>query len=740
MLTALLLVPAALAATLTVGPDGDHATLDEALAAASSGDTLLIAEGTYAACLDLGGRSLTLEGAGAEATLLDGSGCESAIVADEGESLTLRALGVQSADGRAVAVVGGALLLSEVALTGGSATMGGLVHLDGGGALEVVDSALGGGQASWGGALWVGEGGRVTLSGSALAENGASEGGGAVHLESGASLEMEGGALRSNTAVRGGAIHAPAGASLALDGVEASANQASEHGGLVYAEGELTLELSGGSYTENAALYGSGGLVWLYGGGELTLSGTTVSGSSAWESGGALYLDYGVRLYITDSTLAGNQSTAGDGGVLWQSFYGELALDGVTLSSNTARGDGGALALEFLVGEARLDGVSLDGNQSLDGSGGAIWTSSTLDLRVADSVFTGNTAAFSGGALALDPAGLIEISGSELAENRAEQGSGGAISLDAWEEGVWWVSLDRLTLSSNTAGADGGAVSAQGLAGLALGSATLEGNQADLGGLGRDGGALHAEAVGALSVTRTRFCTNSAGDGGAVSLLEVESSEWRNVAWLENVASGQGGAVRAEASALTVLNADLLGNVATEGAISAEASTLVLVNDLLAWSTGGALVGDEASRDASTVAYDAWYGNDADAGGAFALDGEGHVLAEPGLAAWAGGDCAADLSLLADSPLIDAGDPTLYDGGGSRSDIGITGGPLEEGQRAPDEEDSGDSGGEGEGEGEGEDTGGKGEDGCGCASGGGAGGAGWALLAALAARRRPRRG
>ena len=62
------------AATLTVGPS-DYPSIQSAIDAASSQDTISISSGSYAECLDLGGKDLSLEGSGS--VTIDGSACNS---------------------------------------------------------------------------------------------------------------------------------------------------------------------------------------------------------------------------------------------------------------------------------------------------------------------------------------------------------------------------------------------------------------------------------------------------------------------------------------------------------------------------------------------------------------------------------------------------------------------------------------------------------------------------------------
>lgn len=764
---ALLLAAPTLAATLTVGPTGGYATLSEAVAAAASGDDLVIEAGTYAGCVDLGGRTLVIAGAGSTATTLDGAGCAAVFTANAAETATISGLSITNVGGRAVAAANGAAIIlndvaissvgeaslyggaisldnasatiSNSALSAGTAERGGLVWVSGGGVLSLVDTTLSAGLATDGGAVYVGAGSALNLEGATLSANTASEGGGAIYLGEDATLDDAGSAWTANTAYRGGAIYAPEGASVTLTDATLSGNLAEEHGGAIYGELGLEVVATGGSFTGNQALYGSGGAFFLYGTGAVILSETSITQGFAWSDGGALYLDYNIDFSMEGGSLRENTALTGAGGALYQTFYGEVEIEGAQLSDNQSQGSGGALYLDFLVGQARIEDCVFSGNRSEAGDGGALTTNNSMDLRLSDSTFASNAAGYEGGALSLDPAGLLEIADTTFTDNVATAGGGGAIRLDAWTEDAYYASLDRLTLSGNMAALDGGAISAVGLAGLALGSATLVGNRADTDGLGRGGGALYVEAVSSLTLTHSCLCANEAQDGGALYLREVGAADGRNNALLENRAGGSGAAIFAADTSLALVNNDLLSNEAGAGAVHVEGGQLTLVNNLLAWSVGGAISADAAGAAAATLTYDAWFENDLDAVGAITLDtsADGNLVAAPQIVDYrADGACGDDLSLLAGSPLIDAGDPTIYDGNETRSDIGATGGPLEDGlARTEDTSEPADDSGE-------DDTGGVGGDdketGCGCAAGGAAYDMvnGLVLLLALGRRRR----
>ena len=71
----LLLLATARAATWTVDPagTGDFLTIQEAVTAASDGDTVEISAGVFTEDISLGGRALTLAGAGSASTILRAS-------------------------------------------------------------------------------------------------------------------------------------------------------------------------------------------------------------------------------------------------------------------------------------------------------------------------------------------------------------------------------------------------------------------------------------------------------------------------------------------------------------------------------------------------------------------------------------------------------------------------------------------------------------------------------------------
>jgi hypothetical protein len=123
------------AANFSVCASGcDQTTVAAAVAAAASGDTIVIAPGTYAANIEIPANVvLTLQGAGAGVTILDGGGQGPVLIVDFGATVTLQSVTVQHGGNPKELQMGGIvaygnLTVSDSLITGNSvglATIGG---------------------------------------------------------------------------------------------------------------------------------------------------------------------------------------------------------------------------------------------------------------------------------------------------------------------------------------------------------------------------------------------------------------------------------------------------------------------------------------------------------------------------------------------------------------------------------------------------------------------------------------
>ncbi len=201
----------------------------------------------------------------------------------------------------------------------------------------------------------------------------------------------------------GGAIRGTAAVTLTNMVVEGNHISVSGHGACVDAP---TILVSGSDFFSNSA-QGDGGCLR---GGTITVSNSMFTGNSSGASGGAIVST--ASTVITNSKFGG--TSTGDG--------------------NTASGGGGAIALG--TGNLSVSGSTFQANKSNSAitSGGAVHSSSSGTVTIADSTFGGialnhGNQAPAGGALAID-AGTLNASGSTFFSNQATaaNGVGGAVA------------------------------------------------------------------------------------------------------------------------------------------------------------------------------------------------------------------------------------------------------------------------------------------------------------------------
>lgn len=348
-----LFVPTSIASTLTVGATGTYAGIQDAVDAAASGDTITIEAGTYAECVDLGGRDLRLIGAGSGGTFLDGGGaCAAALTAELGETAQLSGLSISNGAKRAVSLASGSFRLVDVRVTdsGNTADPGGGLYVSGG-SVELEDCVLSGNTASKGGNLYL-AGADAVLTDTEVSDGTASSGGG-IYLDSDAGVAPSITVLTSLI----------------------SGNSASSAGGL-YADSWSTVVSEGSDWRENTNSSGAGGAILM--GGSTTLS-------------------------STDDTFSDNGGSSSTGGVTGGAVYSSGAsVDFVraTFSSNVARTGGAALLYNGCV--ASFTDSSFEENSS-GSAGGAVYASTNVVLSVVGSTFSGNesgpTTSGAGGAI-----------------------------------------------------------------------------------------------------------------------------------------------------------------------------------------------------------------------------------------------------------------------------------------------------------------------------------------------------
>jgi len=324
------------------------------------------------------------------------------------------------------------LFLSKVTVSGGTNSNGGLNE---GGAIftnsentnAVLDNVIlsNNNAAAWGGAVY-NEHGNFWITNSILTDN-SSEYGGAIYNYWG-NMVLTNDIISGNSASWGGGAMYNGYTNLTITGGSISNNSAASQGGALWDQNTLT-EISGGAKI-NGNTAGSGSDQGLGGAvhenaTRLDISNSTISGNSVVgtsSAGGAIYVENQSEMTITKTTFAsdrtGSTATCIDscsgGGAIF--FYPEASGNGsssLTINASTFHAD-------------NTGAVNIEGEY-----GGA-------DVQIANSSFTGNTAAldYGGGAMSIYSyyGGIDTVLSNDRFANNTNSGYDSAGAIETYSE------------------------------------------------------------------------------------------------------------------------------------------------------------------------------------------------------------------------------------------------------------------------------------------------------------------
>ncbi|HEX7050118.1 MAG TPA: hypothetical protein VF188_07965, partial [Longimicrobiales bacterium] len=255
------------------------------------------------------------------------------------------------------------------------------------------------------------------------------------------------------------------------------------------------------------------------GGGSPTLANLRFLGNTANRYGGGMYNSGGSPAL---SDVAFEDNTAGYGGGMGSESSSTPALDDVTFTSNTATNFGGGLYNE--ASNPVLTGVTFTTNSALHGGGMADVNGSVSTLR--NVTFTGNTATSSGGGLANEAGGESVLVDVHFFSNTAAFG-GGLMALASSPK------IANAVFSGNTATSGGGGASVGGtgspepvFVNVLFTGNTVTGTSG--------GGGLEIESGNVELVNVTFSRNNSAAPGGGIAnyanVTLVNTILWGNTA------------------------------------------------------------------------------------------------------------------------------------------------------------------------------------------------------------------
>lgn len=606
-----------------------------ALASASAGDEIWVAQGTYFADPTIQSVSFHLNGSadiagiygGFDASALPSSICDAdpsayptilsgeingAGITDNTERIIL--VTPLAAD----LVIQGLHIQYGYADGGGAANSGAGVHYEGGSTFTLSINAcefLKNTASSFGGAIYTGANGVISLNIGCGLEN----------------------TVIYNQANRGGGMYTQTGATVSVQSSYFGFNNANRGGGIFYRSTANTIE-SGLIFEQNTSAL-EGGAIFENVCSTVSSANCVFVDNVAGSNGGAVYTRNSGRS-ISSSDL--KQNSAFSGGAI-AVVNGSFTSGGSTVNyiDNVATFNGGALYIEA-VGTASLDLGNYSGNTASN-AGGGIFASASSDVDVIGSDFDNNSATYGGG-ISMDNADL-DVNSSTLSNNQAQDGGGiyvsqGAMNVntastleynDASDNGgaiymadFSGASVDDATFIQNTAssggaiygfnmdgqvssssfGTDyasfrGGAIALKTVTQFDIISCAFDNSNTDLSASGGKGGAIYAQGSNVYTA-QTIYQGCSSPEGGVAGL---ESSQWHSDDCIfdQNFAPVYGGVFHAEASELEIENDEFTENSANEaGAIFVMDGCQVFIRNSLAFGNtangnGGFMINQHSS-------------------------------------------------------------------------------------------------------------------------------------------------
>ena len=401
--------------------------IQEGIDATSDGDTVLVADGTYAGAgnhdIDYGRRGITVRSEnGAENCIID---CESAgrgvrisgryspspPATLEGFSILN---GVASSGGAVSCGLNVTATIANCRLVGNTAVyQGGAVYCYEGSDVLIIGCEIAGNSAAGGGGVYCYDTGRLTIIDCFIAENAATQGGG-VQCQEPAHLSISACTLENNTSTQsgGGVYHSRGYAPASIVGCTIRGNTAGRAGGGIYI-GESDISVINCTVTNNAAgeAHSGGGLELDYC--YATLDNCVIRENTA--GGGAGVECYDSSVVVTDCTIADNC----DGGAVFHS--GSTLMQNCSIIDNVGFRGGGVLSYH---NDMHMIACIITGNAATSDGGGLYQYGDSLTLT--NCVFARNAAGADGGAINSDNA-TPTISDCTITGNTADD-RGGALS------------------------------------------------------------------------------------------------------------------------------------------------------------------------------------------------------------------------------------------------------------------------------------------------------------------------
>ena len=411
VLTSLLLVlfsSLANATVRTVCASGcDYTTIQGGIDASSTGDIVMVREGTYNEVIDFKGKAIEVTGTACpEKTIIDGTGKSDSVVTfttSEGSSSIIKGFTIQN--GLVTSGSGGGIVCSQTSPT-------------------IDDCIITSNAARYGAGIYS-YGGSPTIKNTKITDNTTfSPGyGGGIYLGYSSSPTITDCEVTDNYGVTfGGGFYLTMSADPDISDTIISGNDNYTGGGGIFSTNSSTATLTRCTIQSNSTQGLGGGIYTASGSGAFTITDSFIDSNTA-RTGGGIFMKRGIT--ITGSTISNNEASATGtnyGGGISGDIYADLDMTDCTVTGNDGGSSGGGLHFYNCTYAQTIESSTISNNTA--GNGGGLYITGA-DVDITNSVISGNDASSEYGGGLYANGGSLDITNGTIANNSADYGGGG---------------------------------------------------------------------------------------------------------------------------------------------------------------------------------------------------------------------------------------------------------------------------------------------------------------------------
>ena len=370
----------------------------------------------------------------------------------------------------------------------------------------------------------------ITMDNNSFNNNEASNDGGVVYANHHSNITMENSSFSNNEVGNSGGVMYVYLSSITVDSSSFNNSEASNDGGVVYANYHSSITVEKSSFNSNGA-EDSGGVMYSSLCSSIIVDNSLFNNNEASNDGGVVYASYHSNITVEKSSFNDNEADD-NGGAMYAYSHSSIVLDSSCFNNNEAKNDGGVVYANHH-SNITVENSSFNDNEA-DDTGGVMYAYSHSSIAVDSSSFNNNEAKDDGGVVYANYRSRITVENSSF--SNSEAGDNAGVMSASYSS----ITIDSSSFNNNKANFSGGVLIAFDRSGITLSNSFFNNNEAS-----NNGGVMYAEYSSSIIVSNSSFNKNEAGYDGGVMLAYDSNIIVDNCSFKNNEAGDNGGVVYA---------------------------------------------------------------------------------------------------------------------------------------------------------------------------------------------------